>query len=232
MTIDPRCCGSGTCIVDAAGRCWCGQQWDGEKMCNPPPLAHQDHERQPADRGTALQHDAWMNKVGSVNDELAALPAPVIRPSRRISLGRRWLSMGFVVTALSALSMPLPASAAAVAELDARAVRAVVEAQLESFTVANAERAFSYASAAIRTQFGDAANFMSMVRASYPMLVQPVATSFFVPEWVDGAVLQKVQLRDRAGRLWLASYQLLQEADATWRINACVVLPDSGKSST
>ena len=173
-----------------------------------------------------------MNRVGSVNDKLAALPAPVIRQSRRISLGRRWLSLGFVVTALSALSMPLPASAAAVAELDARAVRAVVEAQLESFTVANAERAFSYASAAIRTQFGDAANFMSMVRASYPMLVQPVATSFFVPEWADGAVLQKVQLRDRAGRLWLASYQLLQQADATWRINGCVVLPDSGKSST
>ena len=33
MTEDPRCCGSGTCIIDPAGRCWCGQQWDGEKRC-------------------------------------------------------------------------------------------------------------------------------------------------------------------------------------------------------
>jgi len=32
MSEDPRCCGSGTCIIDADGRCWCGQQWDGEKM--------------------------------------------------------------------------------------------------------------------------------------------------------------------------------------------------------
>jgi len=34
MTVhdDERCCGSGTCIIDPAGRCWCGQQWDGEKM--------------------------------------------------------------------------------------------------------------------------------------------------------------------------------------------------------
>ena len=41
MTDDPRCCGSGTCIIDAAGRCWCGQQWDGQRMCQPPlqPLA-------------------------------------------------------------------------------------------------------------------------------------------------------------------------------------------------
>ena len=32
MHDDERCCGSGTCIIDPAGRCWCGQQWDGEKM--------------------------------------------------------------------------------------------------------------------------------------------------------------------------------------------------------
>ena len=36
MSEDPRCCGSGTCIVDTEGRCWCGQQWDGQKMCNAP----------------------------------------------------------------------------------------------------------------------------------------------------------------------------------------------------
>lgn len=35
MSEDPRCCGSGTCIVDTEGRCWCGQQWDGEKLCLP-----------------------------------------------------------------------------------------------------------------------------------------------------------------------------------------------------
>lgn len=39
MNEDLRCCGSGTCIIDPEGRCWCGQQWDGQKMC-PPPLAH------------------------------------------------------------------------------------------------------------------------------------------------------------------------------------------------
>ena len=35
MTEDARCCGSGTCIIDAEGLCWCGQQWDGEKMVTP-----------------------------------------------------------------------------------------------------------------------------------------------------------------------------------------------------
>ena len=36
MQDDERCCGTGTCIIDAHGQCWCGQQWDGEKMCRPP----------------------------------------------------------------------------------------------------------------------------------------------------------------------------------------------------
>lgn len=36
MTTDPRCCGSGACIVDPEGRCWCGQVWDGQKMAHPP----------------------------------------------------------------------------------------------------------------------------------------------------------------------------------------------------
>lgn len=35
MTEDPRCCGSGTCIIDTEGHCWCGQQWNGVKMAAP-----------------------------------------------------------------------------------------------------------------------------------------------------------------------------------------------------
>jgi hypothetical protein len=39
MSEDPRCCGSGTCIIDDEGRCWCGQQWDGERMCFAGPVS-------------------------------------------------------------------------------------------------------------------------------------------------------------------------------------------------
>ncbi len=35
MTDDERCCGTGTCIINADGYCWCGQRWDGVKMCFP-----------------------------------------------------------------------------------------------------------------------------------------------------------------------------------------------------
>ena len=32
---DERCCGTGTCLINAEGVCWCGQKWDGETMCTP-----------------------------------------------------------------------------------------------------------------------------------------------------------------------------------------------------
>jgi hypothetical protein len=35
MTEDERCCGTGTCLINAEGYCWCGQRWDGHKMCAP-----------------------------------------------------------------------------------------------------------------------------------------------------------------------------------------------------
>jgi len=41
MSEDVRCCGTGTCIINADGACWCGQRWDGEKMCFQQPLAQE-----------------------------------------------------------------------------------------------------------------------------------------------------------------------------------------------
>jgi hypothetical protein len=52
MSEDPRCCGSGTCIIDTEGRCWCGRQWDGRTMGRAAPVTVQSPV--PADVGKAL----------------------------------------------------------------------------------------------------------------------------------------------------------------------------------
>ena len=50
MTEDSRCCGSGTCLINAAGKCWCGQQWDGENLCSPASDKNQLTEKLSAQR--------------------------------------------------------------------------------------------------------------------------------------------------------------------------------------
>ncbi|WP_295520201.1 hypothetical protein [Limnohabitans sp. Rim8] len=49
MSDDPRCCGTGTCIINAEGLCWCGQRWDGEKMCFAPEVAPVQAQNQNAE---------------------------------------------------------------------------------------------------------------------------------------------------------------------------------------
>ena len=96
--------------------------------------------------------------------------------------------------------------AASVPDPNGRDTRAVIQAQLDALADDDAPRAFSFSSPAILSRFDDAATFMAMV--------------------------QTVRLNDRNGRSWLASYQRQRQADRSWRIDDCMMAPDSGKSST
>ena len=51
MSEDIRCCGTGTCIINSDGECWCGQRWDGEKMCfqKPPSPGLERSQESPQD---------------------------------------------------------------------------------------------------------------------------------------------------------------------------------------
>ena len=156
----------------------------------------------------------------------------------RRQLGRVTLFGLVSLIGLGSLCLTTAARAAVLPEPDARAVRQVVQAQLDALAAGDAERAYSYAAAAIQAQFGSAANFMAMVRSGYPMVVRPDAVTFFQAQADDAAdgttvtVRQNVQLRDREGRLWLATYLLQRQAGAGWRIGGCVVVADNGRSST
>ena len=151
-----------------------------------------------------------------------------------------WVTLGGVVCLVSliGLSLSTAARAAVLPESDGRAVRQVVQAQLDALAAGDAERAFSFAAAAIQAQFGGAANFMAMVRSGYPMVVRPDTVTFFQAQADDSAdgttvtVRQNVRLRDREGRLWMATYLLERQAGAGWRIGGCVVVADNGRSST
>ena len=61
MVDDERCCGTGTCIINAEGYCWCGQKWDGEKMCFP------DHPGQ-ASAAAAVAQDSPAVSNGGGNE--------------------------------------------------------------------------------------------------------------------------------------------------------------------
>jgi len=109
----------------------------------------------------------------------------------------------------------------AVSPGDARAVREVIEAQLDAFKKDDAARSFSLATASIRERFGSADNFLEMVRSSYAVVYRPRSVLFETPVLIDGEVVQPVRMTDAEGRGWIALYPMQRQPDGSWRTNGC-----------
>ncbi|MGH8705664.1 MAG: DUF4864 domain-containing protein [Burkholderiales bacterium] len=130
--------------------------------------------------------------------------------------------MGFVVRTLLLALAPLAVSAQSVLSVaDTRAVREVIEAQLDAFRRDDAPRAFSYATAGIRKTFRTPEVFLEMVRTSYAVVYRPQSVQFDPPVVIGGEVVQPVRMTDAEGRAWLALYPMQREASGAWRINGC-----------
>jgi hypothetical protein len=54
---DTRCCGTGTCIINAEGYCWCGQRWNGERMCFPEPAHRQPSQESQDNKSSSASAD-------------------------------------------------------------------------------------------------------------------------------------------------------------------------------
>ncbi|MEO6363169.1 MAG: DUF4864 domain-containing protein [Caldimonas sp.] len=135
----------------------------------------------------------------------------------------------FLLAAAAVAACPLPAAAQPVSAADARAIRSVVEAQLEAFASDDAPRAFSYAAPTLRESIGSPDRFMAMVRAGYPVVYRPASVTFLAPVRVQGQTVQGVHFTDAAGALFLATYRLERQPDRSWRISGCDVQPSAGK---
>ncbi len=112
-----------------------------------------------------------------------------------------------------AFGASVPARAQPVSEVDARAARTIVSAQLDAFASDDAKLAFSYAAPAIRSMFGTPERFLAMVRAGYPVVYRASRVTFLIPLSDEGDLLQGVHLTDGAGTLWLATYRLERQRD-------------------
>jgi len=131
------------------------------------------------------------------------------------------LLAAFTVSLAFFLGAGLAAAQDTVSPDDARAVRAVIEAQLDAFAKDDAERAFSLATPGIRETFGSAERFIEMVRSSYAVVYRPASVTFENPVLVDGLLVQPVRLTDSQGRAWIALYPMERQGDGSWRTNGC-----------
>lgn len=133
--------------------------------------------------------------------------------------------------AAAAFGLALAMSTQSIADEAAKpAITGTIQSQLDAFIADDFEQAFEFASPMIRSIFGDPARFGAMVQQGYPMVHRPSDIRFLELRDIGGALVQKVQVRDAAGRTHLLDYQMIKGENG-WKINGVQLLKNQGLSA-
>jgi hypothetical protein len=118
-----------------------------------------------------------------------------------------------------------------VSEADAKAIRTVVQGQLDAFASDDGAKAFSYAAPGIHAQFGIPEVFMAMVHEGYAVMLHPAVVQFLPPMVEAGQTIQLVRLTDDTGGVWLVRYVMEKQKSGAWRVGGCSLAQTAGTAA-
>ena len=124
-----------------------------------------------------------------------------------------------LVFLLLGAAAPIRAQDAVVGVPDSEAIRMVITEQMDAFARDDGEAAFAFAAPIIRLKFGDAANFMTMVKTSFAAVYRPRKVTFgdlVLPEL--RLPVQRVYVVGPDGALLAFDYVMERQAAGDWRI--------------
>jgi hypothetical protein len=104
---------------------------------------------------------------------------------------------------------------------DQQAIHQVVQSQLDAFQRDDAAAAYSYATPMIREKFGDARNFLQMVKQGYTPVYRPKSVNFDKLVDTEYGPDQILRLIGPDGHAYTAHYMMQKQPDGTWMINGC-----------
>ena len=121
------------------------------------------------------------------------------------------------------LAAPGLAQATVTAE-DLAAIRVVINRQIEAFRRDDARGAFALVSPEVQETFGTPERFLDTVRVSYRAVYRPSAVVFLDLLVMGYDTVQRVQVTDRSGAVWVAYYAMQRQRDGSWRTNGCYLV--------
>lgn len=140
----------------------------------------------------------------------------------------RWLAQ--IALALLLLTLSVKAQQMTADRTDRDAIRSVIQRQLQAFQTDDPEAAFAFASNEIRAKFGTAENFFQAVKTNYKAVYRPRSVMFEKLLTVQGIPTQEVILLAPDGELVKALYLMERQADNTWKISGCFLVPMQGQT--
>jgi Domain of unknown function (DUF4864) len=105
-------------------------------------------------------------------------------------------------------------------------VRGVIESQLNAFAADQGDVAYAQAAPIVKQAFPTAEHFMAMVRGGYRPVYRNTSREFQKMELDSlGRPSMRVLLTAEDGKRYEAFYAMEKQADGTWKIAGCVILP-------
>ncbi|EEX16372.1 conserved hypothetical protein [Citreicella sp. SE45] len=113
---------------------------------------------------------------------------------------------------------------------EADAIRGVIRGQMDAFRTGDVDAAFEFASPGIQGLFGTADSFGQMVREGYPMVWHPQSVEFGSLSQTEGALWQRVIVRDGQGMPYALDY-MMEQINGAWRIGGVRFVTDPAVSA-
>jgi Domain of unknown function (DUF4864) len=130
---------------------------------------------------------------------------------------------------LLALAFAVPAGAFAVetrlSGADVAEIRSVIHRQIDAFGRDDAQGAFALVSPRVQQSFGSPERFLETMRTAYRPVYRPKGVSFLDLVVLSGEVVQRLQVTDRSGAVWVAYYVMQRQKDGSWRTHGCRLVP-------
>jgi hypothetical protein len=132
-----------------------------------------------------------------------------------------------VALAICACAVAASAAESTLPAKDWKAIQKVIGDQRRALVAGDAEKAFSFASPAIRAQMSDALRFIEMVRNGYEALLTARSVQFLDGAVIDDVVVQPLRLVGRDDVVRVALYTMERQPDGSWRISGCMIAPST-----
>ena len=122
-----------------------------------------------------------------------------------------------------AVAMTLFIGTASAEDLSAASSRAIVERQFDAFERDDGEAAYALAAPTIKQMFGDAGQFMTMVRDHYAPVYRHRSADFGAFKDLGDEASLEATLVDNDEVVWTALYSFRRAPNGDWLISGCVL---------
>lgn len=120
-----------------------------------------------------------------------------------------------------------PSDAPTLQRAEWKAIEQAIGGQRAALKAGDGAKALTFATPAMRDQFGSADRFMRMVRDGYAPLLAARDTKFLEGAVIEGAVIQPLRLILPDNTVLVAIYQMEKQKDGRWKIAGCILAPST-----